>query len=155
MTRLQVSNLSDAIKIACDFLSVESLSASRQLMDEFRMQRLVHKWPEDVLQLELTLWYAWTSLSKLQNRAPVSGMDPVSLPTSPTFALTEDPLSSEDANTHPDLSPSRQEKRREKRRAHRIKMAVAARMEKKPGHTSRCPRCPSGYFNRHGILCHL
>jgi hypothetical protein len=64
---MQVCNQADAIKIACDFLSAESLLASHDLGEEFRRQRLTRRWPEDVLQLETTLWHAWSSLRRLQD----------------------------------------------------------------------------------------
>ena len=69
---MQVCNQADAIKIACDFLSAESLLASDILGEEFRKQRLMQRWPEDVLQLETTLWHAWNSLRRLQDEAVLS-----------------------------------------------------------------------------------
>ncbi|KAI0057527.1 hypothetical protein BV25DRAFT_1778221, partial [Artomyces pyxidatus] len=58
----QVSNQTDSIKIACDFLSVENLAASCHLANELRRQRLVRGFGEDVLQVPTCLWYAWSSL---------------------------------------------------------------------------------------------
>lgn len=69
---MQVCNQANAIKIACDFLSAESLLDSDILGQEFRKQRLVRRWPEDVLQLETTLWHAWSSLQRLQDEAALS-----------------------------------------------------------------------------------
>jgi hypothetical protein len=66
---MQVCNQANAIKIASDFLCAESLEASQILSDEFREQRLILRWPEDVLQLETTMWYAWRSLLRLQEAA--------------------------------------------------------------------------------------
>jgi len=66
---LQVSNQVDAIKIACDFLSAESLQASKSLVQEHRKQRLVNSWPDDVLQFDTTLWHAWGSLQRLRDEA--------------------------------------------------------------------------------------
>jgi hypothetical protein len=66
---MQVCNQADAIKIASDFLCAESLTASQILSDELRQQRSIKEWPDDVLQLEMTMWYAWRSLLQLQEAA--------------------------------------------------------------------------------------
>ncbi|KAI0059793.1 hypothetical protein BV25DRAFT_1808342, partial [Artomyces pyxidatus] len=58
----QVSNETDTIKIACDFLSVEDVAASIRVASELRMQRLARGFGDDVLQLTNCLWYAWLSL---------------------------------------------------------------------------------------------
>ncbi|KAH7917085.1 hypothetical protein BV22DRAFT_988083, partial [Leucogyrophana mollusca] len=56
----QVSNATDAIKIACDFVSIKNLAASEHLVNELRSQRLCQDWVgDDVLQYYTTLWYAW------------------------------------------------------------------------------------------------
>jgi hypothetical protein len=61
----KVSNKSDAIKIACDFISMENLHRTERLVGEFREHRLASNWGDDVLQLYTSLWYAWISLSPL------------------------------------------------------------------------------------------
>ncbi|KAJ3558933.1 hypothetical protein NM688_g640 [Phlebia brevispora] len=61
----QVSNTSDAMKIACDFLSPAGIGASQKLASEFRQQRIKHGWPADVLQLENLLYFAYCSLNVL------------------------------------------------------------------------------------------
>ncbi|KAI0055412.1 Clavaminate synthase-like protein, partial [Artomyces pyxidatus] len=55
----QVSNETDTIKIACDFLSVQDLLASERLVHELRTQRLATDFGDDVLQFYTSLWYAW------------------------------------------------------------------------------------------------
>ncbi|KAI0041160.1 hypothetical protein FA95DRAFT_1611228 [Auriscalpium vulgare] len=62
----QVSNAANAIKVACDFLSAENLLASVQVAKELRLQRLSAQYGDDVLQLNLSLWTAWSSLSELR-----------------------------------------------------------------------------------------
>jgi hypothetical protein len=39
------------------------------LVQEHRKQRLVHSWPDDVLQFDTTLWHAWGSLQRLRDEA--------------------------------------------------------------------------------------
>ena len=63
--RVKVSNKSDAIKIACDFVSIENLVETVRLVGEFREHRLACDWGDDVLQLYASLWYAWVSLSEM------------------------------------------------------------------------------------------
>ncbi|KAJ3542652.1 hypothetical protein NM688_g5948 [Phlebia brevispora] len=58
----QVSNCTDAIKVACDFLSVSTLSVTQTLADELRAHRLLTGEGTDVLQLFTTLLHAWESL---------------------------------------------------------------------------------------------
>jgi JmjC domain, hydroxylase len=67
----QVANCADAIKIACDFISVENLNRTHRLVGELRHQRLSHSWDEDgiawgedEIELEKSLYYAYTSLSR-------------------------------------------------------------------------------------------
>lgn len=59
----QVSNLTDSIKLACDFVSPENLLRTQSLIKEFREQYLATGWGDDVLQYYTTLWYAWITLS--------------------------------------------------------------------------------------------
>jgi hypothetical protein len=150
-----VSNGSDAIKIACDFLSIESLIASRQLAEEFRVQRLVHKWPEDVLQLDVTLWHAWNSLRKLQvvvterelvlSPQPTLGSDTITdtLPAT-TYAMVDSVIDNDTL-----LKEKKRQKRNDRRRA-----KAAANRPHKQGHDCCCPCCP-GFFNKRGVLMHM
>ncbi|KAJ3551878.1 hypothetical protein NM688_g4456 [Phlebia brevispora] len=63
----QVSNISDAIKVAFDFLSPAALPTCRKLAAEFREHRLLRQdeWPNDLLQIDLTLYFAYRSLERL------------------------------------------------------------------------------------------
>jgi hypothetical protein len=63
-----VSNQADSIKIACDFVSLDNLTETVRLVGEYREQRLsLGGDGDDVLQLYNLLWYAWISLSRLQD----------------------------------------------------------------------------------------
>ncbi|KAI0348739.1 hypothetical protein OH77DRAFT_1416022 [Trametes cingulata] len=66
----QVSNATDCIKVACDFVSPESVSACRLLWDQFRAHRLDQRphetgrlWPEDVLPVLNLLHHAYEWLA--------------------------------------------------------------------------------------------
>lgn len=63
----QVANIADAIKMACDFISIENIKATHQLVDEYREHRITSGWGDDVLQFYTTIWYAWISLSELSD----------------------------------------------------------------------------------------
>lgn len=62
-----MSNQADSIKIVCDYVSVDNLTETVRLFDEFREHRLATGEGDDVLQLFNMLWYAWKSLSRLQH----------------------------------------------------------------------------------------
>jgi hypothetical protein len=62
-----VSNQADAIKIACDYVSMDNLTETVRLFDKFREHRLATGEGDDVLQLFNVLWYAWKSLSRLRH----------------------------------------------------------------------------------------
>ncbi|KAL6305924.1 hypothetical protein BKA93DRAFT_730448 [Sparassis latifolia] len=53
----QVCNMVDAIKIACDFFSVENITHTQHLTKELHQQRLTSGSGDDVLQFYTTLWY--------------------------------------------------------------------------------------------------
>jgi hypothetical protein len=154
---LQVSNRTDAIKIACDFLSIENLPASHQLTGELRAQRLIHNWPEDVLQLEITLWHAWNSLHKLRGMVtippPMLGVSVVS--ATETLSAIDSDINTIVVNTTDDASSlvTKIERKRQKRQERRRYLAITKRPHK-PGHDCRCPRCP-GFFNKSGLLSHM
>lgn len=57
-------NKTNAMKIACDFVSIENLDAIVQVSQDLRRHRLSGP-GEDVLQLHLTLWHAWNDLDTL------------------------------------------------------------------------------------------
>jgi len=60
----QVSNITSAIKIACDFISVEHLSTTIGLVSTFRQHRISTQSGDDVLQIYTTLLHAWCSLAR-------------------------------------------------------------------------------------------
>lgn len=60
----QVSNLSDCIKIAVDFVSPENIDRCERLTREFREQNHALAWKEDVLQLRSMMWFAWQSCER-------------------------------------------------------------------------------------------
>ncbi|KZT26000.1 hypothetical protein NEOLEDRAFT_1050237, partial [Neolentinus lepideus HHB14362 ss-1] len=55
----QVCNLSNSIKVALDFLSLEDLRPTEHVAKELRKHRIEQDWGEDVLRLYDVLWYAW------------------------------------------------------------------------------------------------
>jgi [histone H3]-dimethyl-L-lysine9 demethylase len=65
----QVCNLSDCIKVACDFVSPENIDKCEMLTLEFREQNQMDMWKEDVLQLRSMMWFAWLSCRRLQKDA--------------------------------------------------------------------------------------
>ncbi|KAI0057927.1 hypothetical protein BV25DRAFT_1811707 [Artomyces pyxidatus] len=81
----QVSNQSDAVKVACDFLSMENLGVSEWLSHDFRSHRLAGGTTQDVLQLQPTLWYAWQALNKLYDESSESvAGERATIPDSPS-----------------------------------------------------------------------
>ncbi|RPD78442.1 hypothetical protein L226DRAFT_457378 [Lentinus tigrinus ALCF2SS1-7] len=54
----QVSNVQACIKVACDFLGIDGILESSNIVQDFRRDKL-----PDVLQLNVVLWDAWASLS--------------------------------------------------------------------------------------------
>ncbi|KAI5823553.1 hypothetical protein K523DRAFT_357552 [Schizophyllum commune Tattone D] len=66
----QVSNLSDCIKVAVDFVSPENVERCERLTEEFRQENHVaeKRWKEDVLQLKTMMWYAWVNCCKQENK---------------------------------------------------------------------------------------
>ena len=58
----QVRNVQSAVKIACDFVSLQTLDRTFQLLSEQREHRLKGGGNHDVLQIRALLWYAWKSV---------------------------------------------------------------------------------------------
>ncbi|KAL1937496.1 hypothetical protein VTO73DRAFT_13148 [Trametes versicolor] len=77
----QVSNQADCIKVACDFVSPESIPTCLQLAEQFRLQRMAHQWPQDVLPVELLLYYTWLCCEAVTLAKCSSGP-----PEAPSFA---------------------------------------------------------------------
>jgi hypothetical protein len=63
---LQVCNLADCIKVATDFVSLESVDRCEMLTAEFRDENKNVTWKEDVLQLRTMMMYAWRSTCQLR-----------------------------------------------------------------------------------------
>ncbi|KAI1787853.1 hypothetical protein LXA43DRAFT_895611 [Ganoderma leucocontextum] len=66
----QVSNQANCIKVACDFISPESVPFCKRLCEEFREQRLARKWPPDVIPFAHMLYYTWISVSTMSSPSP-------------------------------------------------------------------------------------
>ncbi|KAJ3556070.1 hypothetical protein NM688_g2224 [Phlebia brevispora] len=80
----QVSNTSDAMKVACDFLSPAAIGTCQKLASDFRQQRIKYGWPADVLQLENLLYFAYCSLNVLWKgieRNKTEGLSQASFPS--------------------------------------------------------------------------
>ncbi|KAI0060291.1 hypothetical protein BV25DRAFT_1807669 [Artomyces pyxidatus] len=92
----QVSNQTDAVKVACDFLSMENLAVSERLSHDFRRHRLAGGVAQDVLQLHPTLWYAWNGLRELSNE----------LDTEERTTVSESPSESGRSHLNAPYSPS-------------------------------------------------
>jgi hypothetical protein len=58
----QVSNITNTIKIACDFVFVEHLSTTFELLSTFCHHHISKQSRDDVLQLYTTLLHVWCSL---------------------------------------------------------------------------------------------
>lgn len=56
-------NLADCIKIAVDFISPENVDRCDELTREFREQNQSAAWKDDVLQLKMTMFHAWNSIT--------------------------------------------------------------------------------------------
>ena len=64
----QVSNMSDSIKIAIDYVSPENVDRCAQLTKEFREQNKSKVWKEDILQLKAMMWFAWLSCCRQEEK---------------------------------------------------------------------------------------
>ena len=61
-----MANQADCIKVACDFVSLESAARCQLLADEFREQRLSAKdFPEEVLPVNVMLMHTWENVEVL------------------------------------------------------------------------------------------
>jgi hypothetical protein len=132
----QVSNQADAVKIACDFISIENVAETQRICDELRQHRLATGVGEDVLQLYTTLWHAWMTLTN----------DKVFKDTLNAFSVA--PGAQLRDLTLVDRTLRRKEKNR---------LAKKARMcteLPRPGYDFCCPFCPQ-MFHRAGLLDHL
>ncbi|KAH8922964.1 hypothetical protein BT69DRAFT_197152 [Atractiella rhizophila] len=55
----QVCNMSDCIKVAIDFVSIENVERCKKLTGEFREQTRARLWREDVLRLRSMAYWGW------------------------------------------------------------------------------------------------
>jgi lysine-specific demethylase 3 len=62
----QVANLSDCVKVAIDFVSVENIGRCEELTREFRELNQKLAWKEDVLQLRNMMWFAWLNCRNVE-----------------------------------------------------------------------------------------
>lgn len=175
-----MSNAADAIKIACNFISMDNLIETRRLVDEFRQQRLSTKegdviFGDDVLQLYTTMWYTWLSLSpQYQTNSPEDLSSTSECPESSAGLETEtrdlDLVVESDPSSGPmevdsdvvaaipsadvTLPSAGVLRRREQRKMKRA--LVAANRPHKPGHDFTCPFSTSQRaFNLGGLVDHL
>ena len=125
-----MANKSDAIKIACDYISLQNLSITHQLVSESREYRLTSQTGEDVLSLYDTLYHMYCSLPGLSE-----------------LAMTQQNLPTSD-HPNPASSPEHQKKKRH----NELLAPRAAGRDRK----FCCPLCPEErVFNRNGLLQHL
>lgn len=174
-----MSNQADAIKIACDFISIENLSATQQIANELREHRLAVGSGEDVLQLEPTLWYSWVGLQSVQGvpateanvgtdprELPVNSLAPVYLPvqdgfSDPDITMNADDFGLDDAshifvlNAKAATSTNNRHKRNQQRREEKWKTLDVPTQS---GCDFPCPLCASmasRRYHRGGIYCHM
>jgi hypothetical protein len=168
--RAQVANKSDAIKIACDFVSMQNLAVTERLVHSFRQHRLAVKWGDDLLALHSTLYYLYISLPKLREVALArdsqvpSGVagDPSNSVTDATHAASSFDDSAMAVDDLPPQTSSKRDRKLMLRHTNeKNKRKVALSEERKqrgsrPGFDFICPLCPDeGFFNRMGVLLHL
>lgn len=178
----QVGNKADAIKIACDFVSLQNLHVTLRLVPEFRQYRMATKGGDDVLSLYDTLYRAYMSLPILRRSdiAPVPLLGSGGTSGQMTTSICASSLADDTAMMvdHFDVQlpsdslagPSnvailveseakrarKLELRHENQRKKR-KNAPPPKRPERPGFGFRCTLCiqvPS-YFNRNGLLGHL
>jgi hypothetical protein len=122
--------MADCIKVAADFVSLQSLERCSRLTAEFRAQNMEEAWKEDVLELKNLLWHAWAALQRrsVLHRPPDR--------TQPTV---------------PNLNPGESRKRAASTAEPVNKSRKALRLER----PYSCPRCTKKKFYAHGLIAHL
>lgn len=170
---VQVSNATDAIKIALDFVDFDSLARTRDLVAEFRQHRLATRSGDDVLQFYNLLWHAWCSLSeqaaKVHRRAyacyrdqtdpgdPAQDTGRVGRPAFFVPIVTSSQPS--DGQSIDDLlgvpaESTRKSRQREKRRDKNRLEILGLRLPAPRDANCSCPLC-SRSFGRSGLIDHL
>jgi hypothetical protein len=139
------------------------------LTDEFRAQRLEHQWPEDVLQLETSIWHAWNSLYRIHSTSlshKQASDDPADDLANPTVdpprdsAIDLTSTTTIDGGATNDLGliieprpEGGQGRRQQKRKARRQRLAISERPYI-PGHDCLCLYCPR-QCNKSGLIHHM
>ena len=164
LTPAQVTNITDAIKIACDFICIANLPATQKLRSEFHEHRLATNSGDDVLQLHNILWWACVWLSE----------QPWSLVTVEANNPTEDPPMADvdedivmvdiSGSSSIDTSSSTPVQGVDLRTAAQRKLAKYNQRRKEKllrrggkvntEHKEGCPICPRK-FHRNGVINHL
>lgn len=76
MSMFQVTNLADAVKIACDFVSIPAISSCVKVQAELRKHRLAVDHPAEVLPVYCMLYDAYQTVNNvrtLEEHAELSG----------------------------------------------------------------------------------
>jgi len=174
----QVGNKSDAIKIACDFISLQNLAETCHVASELREHRLTSQWGEDILALYDTLYHAYRSfptvletISHQQHIHTSHGQDPHPKSSSPEVSAMEvdnPPPASEEVfamvidnsplprTSHTPPGRLRKLELRHLNQKQKRRDAILEERAAEPGKDFICPLCPGdSYFNRSGLFCHM
>jgi hypothetical protein len=157
-----VCNLADAIKIMCDFISIENLQRTCQLVGEFHLQCLQTDWGQDVLQFFTTLLFAFMALCTLHsNVTTCSWLQTPEVNYSSDFpmamdgSLTSTSHACEDNLAAPDAKAlSKKERNMEKARIKRQALPTKEAPYQPPSFNFSCPIYPRK-FTRVGVIDHL
>ena len=156
----QVSNATDAIKIACDYVSIANLQRTHQLLAEFREHRLLTNSGDDVLQFYTVLWYAFLWLSKQQWTLNSQAGPPAGDVETPDIEMSNVgnlDLSISDNSSSFAASPgaplTKAQKKSNKFKMRRKAALIKPRAEK-PDQQLLCPMCPRK-FHRNGLVNHM
>lgn len=160
--------MSDAIKIAFDFVSFHNLWRTWNVASELRMHRLLTNSGDDVLQLKLTLYHAWKALSAkyimLKATSTSTSVPPLLPIYCPAAMPPIMPKSTVGSSGIPNISMVAGqtavvgilEEKAEKKRAAALVWATSARPDAKPD-TFTCPisPCERNGLTRSGMINHM
>jgi hypothetical protein len=172
---VQVANKADAIKIACDFISMQNIHVTHRLVSEFRQHRLAVGKGDDVLSLYDTLFRAYVSFPMLRTlaMAPLavksddsqnddiicaSGSALLSRLIDETATSDNSAMAVDDPRSLRKLRKQMlgRENAKNKRRLLLHAQRQLQRQTPKKDFDFICPLCPeTSYFNRNGLLGHL
>ena len=155
-----MSNATDAIKIACDYISIANLRRTQERVSEFREHRLATNSGDDVLQFYTVLWYAflwlsrqqWTLNSKADCSAGDAEMVDFEMPNLENLGISASGGPSSVA-TSPSAPLTKAQKKSQKFNQRRKAALVKPRPEK-AHHCLTCPMC-SRKFHRNGLINHM